>query len=49
MNHLLSIEELDRPAIERIVEQATRFSEVSDREIKKVPGPPGPHGPEPLL
>ena len=37
MNHLLSIEELDRPAIERIVEQATRFSEVSDREIKKVP------------
>jgi len=36
MNHLLSIEELDRPAIERIVEQATRFSEVSDREIKKV-------------
>ena len=37
MNHLLSIEELDRPAIERIVEQATRFAEVSDREIKKVP------------
>ncbi len=37
MNHLLSIEELDRAAIERIVEQATRFSEVSDREIKKVP------------
>jgi len=37
MNHLLSIEDLDREGIERIVEQATRFSEVSDREIKKVP------------
>ena len=37
MNHLLSIEELDRAAIERIVAQAERFAEVSDREIKKVP------------
>jgi aspartate carbamoyltransferase catalytic subunit len=37
VNHLLSIEELDREAIERIVTQAERFSEVSDREIKKVP------------
>jgi aspartate carbamoyltransferase catalytic subunit len=37
VNHLLSIEELDRPAIERIVSQAERFSEVSHREIKKVP------------
>jgi aspartate carbamoyltransferase catalytic subunit len=37
VNHLLSIEDLDRAAIERIVEQAARFSEVSDREIKKVP------------
>src|SRR5665811_2304765 len=37
MNHLLSIEDLDREAIERIVEQASRFAEVSDREIKKVP------------
>ncbi len=37
MNHLLSIEELDRPAIEKIVAQAFRFAEVSDREIKKVP------------
>jgi len=36
MNHLLSIEDLDRAAIERIVAQAKRFSEVSDREIKKV-------------
>src|ERR1700709_2057238 len=37
MNHLLSIDDLDRAGIERIVEQATRFAEVSDREIKKVP------------
>ncbi len=37
MRHLLSIEELDRDAIERIVAQAERFAEVSDREIKKVP------------
>ncbi|MCL2769059.1 MAG: aspartate carbamoyltransferase catalytic subunit [Solirubrobacterales bacterium] len=37
MNHLLSIEELDRGAIERVVAQAARFAEVSDREIKKVP------------
>ena len=37
MNHLLSIEDLDRAAIERIVTQAARFAEVSDREIKKVP------------
>jgi aspartate carbamoyltransferase catalytic subunit len=37
VNRLLSIEELDREAIERIVGQAARFAEVSDREIKKVP------------
>src|ERR1700733_4686415 len=37
MNHLLSIKDLDRPSIERIVTQAQRFAEVSDREIKKVP------------
>ena len=37
MNHLLSIEDLDRETIERIVQQASRFAEVSDREIKKVP------------
>src|SRR3979411_785626 len=37
MKHLLSIEDLDRSAIERIVERAARFAEVSDREIKKVP------------
>jgi aspartate carbamoyltransferase catalytic subunit len=37
MNHLLSIEQLDRTEIERIIAQAQRFAEVSDREIKKVP------------
>jgi aspartate carbamoyltransferase catalytic subunit len=37
VNHLLSIEELDRAAIERIIGQAQRFAEVSEREIKKVP------------
>ncbi len=37
MNHLLSIEDLDRAGIERIVALATRFAEVSDREIKTVP------------
>jgi aspartate carbamoyltransferase catalytic subunit len=37
MNHLLSIEDLDRAAIERVIGQAERFAEVSDREIKKVP------------
>jgi len=37
MRHMLSIEDLDRTGIERIVAQAGRFAEVSDREIKKVP------------
>jgi aspartate carbamoyltransferase catalytic subunit len=37
VNHLLSIEELDRAAIERLVARAERFAEVADREIKKVP------------
>jgi aspartate carbamoyltransferase catalytic subunit len=37
MRHLLSIEDLDRAGIERIVERAASFAEVSDREIKKVP------------
>jgi aspartate carbamoyltransferase catalytic subunit len=37
VNHLLSIEELDRATIERIVTRAERFAEVADREIKKVP------------
>jgi aspartate carbamoyltransferase catalytic subunit len=37
VSHLLSIADLDRAGIERIVQQAARFAEVSDREIKKVP------------
>src|SRR5205809_7530807 len=37
MRHLLSIEDLDRQAIERILETARSFTEVSEREIKKVP------------
>jgi aspartate carbamoyltransferase catalytic subunit len=37
MQHLLSIEDLGRDAIERIVARAASFAEVSDREIKKVP------------
>jgi aspartate carbamoyltransferase catalytic subunit len=37
VNHLLSIEDLDREAIERIVTRAERFAEVSDRDIKTVP------------
>ena len=35
--HLLSIDDLDRPAIERILDRAESFAEVSGREIKKVP------------
>jgi aspartate carbamoyltransferase catalytic subunit len=37
MNHLISIEDLERGDIERIVSQAERFAEVSDREIKTLP------------
>jgi aspartate carbamoyltransferase catalytic subunit len=37
MRHLLSIEDLDREAIERILDRARSFTEVSEREIKKVP------------
>ena len=37
MRHLRSIEDLDRPAIERILDRAKTFTEVSEREIKKVP------------
>ena len=37
MRHLLSIEDLDRPGIERILDRAKSFTEVSEREIKKVP------------
>ena len=37
MSHLISIEDLERTDIERIVSQAERFAEVSDREIKTLP------------
>ncbi len=37
MKHLLSIEDLDRDDVERILDRAASFAEVSDREIKKVP------------
>jgi aspartate carbamoyltransferase catalytic subunit len=35
--HLISIDDLDRAGIERILDRAEAFSEVSGREIKKVP------------
>ena len=35
--HLISIDDLDRTAIERILDQAESFAEVAGREIKKVP------------
>src|SRR3982750_4617555 len=37
MRHLLSIEDLARQAIVRILDRAKTFTEVSEREIKKVP------------
>ena len=37
MKHLLSIADLSRPDIERIMGVAERFSEVLERDIKKVP------------
>ena len=37
MRHLLSINDLDREGIERILDRAKSFTEVSEREIKKVP------------
>jgi aspartate carbamoyltransferase catalytic subunit len=37
MRHLLSIEDLERADIERILDRAASFAEVSGREIKKVP------------
>ena len=37
MRHLLSIEDLDRRDIERILDRARSFTEVSEREVKKVP------------
>jgi aspartate carbamoyltransferase catalytic subunit len=35
--HLISIEDLDRAGIERILDRAESFAEVAGREIKKVP------------
>jgi aspartate carbamoyltransferase catalytic subunit len=35
--HLISIDDLDRVAMQRILERARSFAEVSGREIKKVP------------
>src|ERR1700683_3831483 len=35
--HLISIDDLDRAGIERILDRAESFSEISGREIKKVP------------
>jgi aspartate carbamoyltransferase catalytic subunit len=35
--HLLSIADLDRPEVARILRQSHRFSEVMDRDLKKVP------------
>ncbi|HMJ02651.1 MAG TPA: aspartate carbamoyltransferase catalytic subunit [Conexibacter sp.] len=35
--HLLSIDDLDRAGIERILDRAASFGEVAEREIKKVP------------
>ena len=37
MKHLLSIEDLDRAAIDRICDRAEAFEEVGERDIKKVP------------
>src|SRR5437588_8932742 len=35
--HLISLEDLDRPAFERTLDRAESFAEVAGREIKKVP------------
>jgi aspartate carbamoyltransferase catalytic subunit len=37
MRHLLSIDDLDREGIERVLDRAASFAEVAGREIKKVP------------
>ena len=37
MKHLISIEDLDRAGLERILDRAESLAEVSGREIKKVP------------
>ena len=37
MKHLLTVESLERPEIERILDRAQSFAEVGKRDIKKVP------------
>ena len=37
MRHLISIEDLERSYIERILDRSKAFTEVSERQIKKVP------------
>ena len=37
MRHLLSIEDLDRADVQRIMARAASFAEVGRRDIKKVP------------
>jgi aspartate carbamoyltransferase catalytic subunit len=37
LRHLISIDDLDREAIEQILDRAESFAEISGREIKKVP------------
>jgi aspartate carbamoyltransferase catalytic subunit len=37
IRHLISIDDLDRSGIERVLDRAESFAEVSGREIKKVP------------
>ena len=47
--HLLSVDDLSRDDIERILGRAESFAEVSGREIKKVPDAARAHGHQPLL
>ena len=37
MRHLLSIADLTREDIERILDRAAAFEQIADREVKKVP------------
>ena len=47
--HLLSVDDLSRDDIERILGRAESFAEVSGREIKKVPDAARADGDQPLL
>jgi len=49
MNHLLSIEDLDREEIERIVAQAARFAEVLRPRDQEGSGLARADGAEPVL